>query len=94
MSGRLSGLKDAIKAERQPPTQKEPREQPAPVTRPASTRARARVGKHAVVGYYSPELSTTLNVMAAERRTTVQAILGEAIDLWLRENGKHPFGER
>jgi hypothetical protein len=24
----------------------------------------------------------------------LQAILGEAIDLWLRENGKHPFGGR
>lgn len=95
MSGRLSGLKNAIKAERQPPpAQKELSEQPVPVTRPVSTRAKARVGKHAVVGYYSTELSTTLNVMAAERRMTVQAILGEAIDLWLRENGKHPFGER
>jgi hypothetical protein len=29
-----------------------------------------------------------------ERDTTLQAILGEAIDLWLREQGKHPFGER
>jgi hypothetical protein len=46
------------------------------------------------VGYFSPELSRTLNMMATERDTTLQAILGEAIDLWLRENGKHPFGER
>ena len=36
----------------------------------------------------------TLNMMATERDTTLQAVLGEAIDLWLRENGKHPFGER
>jgi len=67
MSGRLSGLKDAIKAERQLPAQKELSEQPVPMTKPTSTRAKAREGKHAVVGYYSPELSTTLNVMAAER---------------------------
>jgi hypothetical protein len=92
MSGRLSGLKDALKAERQPP--KELAAEPKPAAVPASTRAKARVGKHAVVGYFSPELSTTLNVMAAERRTTVQALLGEAIDLLMRENGKHPFGER
>jgi hypothetical protein len=38
--------------------------------------------------------SRTLNMMATERDKTLQAILGEAIDLWLRENGKHPFGER
>ncbi len=92
MSGRLSGLKEALKAKREPP-----REQ-APPTEPdqprVSTRAKARVGKRAVVGYFSPELARTLNVMATERDTTLQAILGEAIDVWLREQGKHPFGER
>jgi hypothetical protein len=94
MSGRLTGLKDALKAERQPPP-KEPAAAPgAPVVATSSTRAKARVGKRALVGYFSPELSRTLNVMATERDTTLQAILGEAIDLWLRENGKHPFGER
>ena len=90
MSGRLAGLKNALKADREPP--KEPVTQEAPVR--SSTRAKAREGKRALVGYYSPELSRTLNVMATERDTTLQAILGEAIDLWLREQGKHPFGER
>jgi hypothetical protein len=94
MSGRLSGLKDAIKAERQPQPKPQTDESQAPAVKPSGTRAKARVGKHAVVGYFSPELSTTLNVMAAERRSTVQALLGEAIDLLMRENGKHPFGER
>jgi hypothetical protein len=93
MSGRLSGLRDSLKAERQPP-----RKEPAvPEVTPSireSTRAKARVGKRALVGYFSPELSRTLNMMATERDTTLQAILGEAVDLWLRENGKHPFGER
>jgi hypothetical protein len=93
MSGRLSGLKDAIKAEREPP-----KKTPAPLKESAqlatSTRAKARIGKRAVVGYFSPELARTLNGLANDRDTTLQAILGEAIDLWLRENGKHPFGER
>jgi hypothetical protein len=94
MSGRLSGLKDAIRAERQPPKAENPTaSEPTAPTRP-STRAKARVGKRAVVGYFSPELARMLNVMATERDTTLQAILGEAIDLWLREQGKHPFGER
>jgi hypothetical protein len=93
MSGRLSGLKDAIKAEREPPkkTPVAPEESARPAT---GTRAKARIGKRAVVGYFSPELARTLNGMANDRDTTLQAILGEAIDLWLRENGKHPFGER
>jgi hypothetical protein len=96
MSGRLSGLKDALKAERHParkqaPTAVDPAQ--TDTSRP-SARAKARVGKRAVVGYFSPELARTLNVMAIERDMTLQAILGEAIDLWLREQGKHPFGER
>lgn len=93
MSGRLSGLKDALRAERQPP-KKESVAQEVPAPNRVSTRAKARVGKRALVGYFSPELSRTLNMMATERDTTLQAVLGEAIDLWLRENGKHPFGER
>ena len=93
MSGRLSGLKASLKADREPsahlvaPTQEEP------LVR-KSTRAKARENKRAVVGYFSPELQRTLNVLAVERDTTLQAILGEAIDLWLRDQGKHPFGER
>jgi hypothetical protein len=96
MSGRLAGLKDELKARREPPP-REGLEATSPVPKPAtggSTRAKARVGKRALVGYFSPELSRTLNVMATERDSTLQAILGEAIDLWLREQGKHPFGER
>jgi hypothetical protein len=79
MTGRLSGLKASLKADREQP--------PAAAAPP-------RENKRAVVGYFSPELQRTLNVMAVERDTTLQAILGEAIDLWLREQGKHPFGER
>jgi len=32
--------------------------------------------------------------MALEEETSMQALLGEAIDLLMRERGKHPFGER
>lgn len=93
MSGRLSGLKASLKADREPPGKAEIVETIEETPR-KSTRAKARENKRAVVGYYSPELQRTLNVMAVERDTTLQAILGEAIDLWLREQGKHPFGER
>ena len=90
MRGRLSGLKASLKADREPLKQAVTTgEAPRP-----STRAKARENKRAVVGYFSPELQRTLNIMATERDTTLQAVLGEAIDLWLREQGKHPFGER
>lgn len=58
------------------------------------TRRPAREGKKGVVGYFSPELSRSLNVMAAEEDTSVQALMGEAFDLLFRSRGKHPFGER
>ena len=94
MSGRLSGLKASLKADREPPKKPDPVAQATAEPPRKSTRAKARENKRAVVGYYSPELQRTLNIMATERDTTLQAILGEAIDLWLREQGKHPFGER
>ena len=56
---------------------------PDPTTATPATRA-----------YFSPEVSRGLNMLAAEQGTTLQALLGEAIDLLMRQHGKHPFGER
>ena len=53
-----------------------------------------RAGKKTVAGHYSAELSKTLNRIAVDENSSVQALLGEAIDLLMRERGKHPFGER
>ena len=68
-----------------------------PVTERAGegpARATARHGKKAVSAYFSADVSRGLNVLAAENGTTLQALLGEAIDLLMRQYGKHPFGER
>ncbi|MBB3345967.1 ribbon-helix-helix domain-containing protein [Sphingomonas sp. BK069] len=54
----------------------------------------SRRGKKAVSAYFSPEVSRALNVLAAENETTLQALMGEAIDLLMRQYGRHPFGER
>lgn len=59
-----------------------------------AARATARQGKKAVSAYFSADVSRGLNVLAAENGTTLQALLGEAIDLLMRQYGKHPFGER
>lgn len=65
-----------------------------PAVAAAPGRTPARVGKKAVGGYFSPQLSQTLNILALEQNTTLQALLGEAIDDLMRKYGKHPFGER
>jgi hypothetical protein len=53
-----------------------------------------RADKKTVAGHYSPDVKKTLNIMAADEGSTLQALLGEAIDLLMRQRGKHPFGER
>lgn len=60
----------------------------------ASTKAKARDGKKAVVGYFSEDLSRQLRIMSIEEGVTVQALIGEALDMLMRARGKHPFGER
>lgn len=86
---RFSGLKNALEAEDTKATEDrtEPAEQP-------SARAKAREGKKAVVGYFSPGVNRALRGLAADEDTTVQALLGEAIDLLMRARSRHPFGER
>ena len=53
-----------------------------------------RQGKKALIAYFSPGVSKTLRQLALDEDTTMQALLGEAIDLLMRDRGKHPFGER
>ena len=69
------------------------------VSEPSQPAAGSRVrkpreGKKLVGGYFSQELSRGINVLAAEQGTSIQALLGEAIDDLMRKHGKHPYGER
>jgi hypothetical protein len=67
---------------------------PAPAELTATAKAKAREGKKALVGYFSANMSRQVRVMAIEEGVTMQALIGEAIDLLMRDRGKHPFGER
>lgn len=80
---------DAIRTDRSKAAQ-----QPAPATPVASGKTPARIGKKAVSGYFTPELSRAVHLLALEQNTSLQALLGEALDDLLRKYGKHPFGER
>ena len=53
-----------------------------------------RGGKKAVSGYFSPEVSRGLHMLALEQGSNLQALMGEAFDDLMRKYGKHPFGER
>ena len=61
---------------------------------PRVGRAAVRQGKKAVSGYFSPEVSRGLHLLALEQDTSLQALMGEAFDDLMRKYGKHPFGDR
>ena len=63
---------------------------PHPVTAlPARTKAApSREGRVLVGGFFSPEVQTALKVIAAEERTTLQALLTEAINTVFAHRGR------
>ena len=54
---------------------------------PVAAPAKARIGKTMVAGYFSPEMARAVKLLAVERGVTVQALIGEALDLVLRQAG-------
>ncbi len=70
--------------------------QPIPVDKPSpsATIAKARAGKTMIAGYFSPEMARAVKMLAVERGVTVQALIGEGLDMVLRQHSKNPFQER
>ena len=83
----------AIKSERasRPPGREAETETPATGS---PSRTPARVGKKAISGYFSAEMSRDLHRLGLEQDKSLQALMGEALDDLLRKYGKHPYGER
>jgi hypothetical protein len=82
------GLKAQIEAEKATTA-------PHPGTyRDPNTKRGGREGKKALIAYFSPDVSKALGRMAIDEDTTMQALIGEAIDLLMESRGKHRFGER
>lgn len=84
---------DAIKAERACRPAGETAETEVSPSGSAS-RTGARIGKKAISGYFSAEMSRALHLLGIEQGLSLQALMGEAFDDLLRKYGKHPFGER
>ena len=62
--------------------------QPADEHSQRSKRAPSRGGRVLVGGFFSPEVQTALKVLAAEERTTLQALLTEAINTVFAKRGR------
>ena len=52
-----------------------------------STRQPSRIGKASVTGYFAPEVRKQLRRLAADRDTTIQALLGEALNDLFAKHG-------
>ncbi len=86
MSTRKPTSARATSSKAKSPTKRTRAKQPA--------RAKARVGKKAIVGYFSPELSKQIGMLAVQEDTSIQAIVGEALDMLLEDRGLKSAGER
>ena len=63
---------------------------PAPIAAPSRARPTpgARQGTKLIGGHFAPVVSTQLRILAAEEGTTVQSLLGEALDDLFVKKGK------
>ena len=69
---------------------KAPPEQAAPDPRAGQP---GRVGKVSVAGHFAPEVRRQLKRLAADRDTTVQALLGEALNDLFAKHGMAEIAE-
>lgn len=61
---------------------------PARAPRTATAATRSRDGRVLVAGHFAPNVQIELKVIAAQERTTVQALLEEAINTVFAKRGK------
>ena len=64
---------------------------PARAAKPAAVRSRE--GRVLVGGHFAPEVQTALKIIAAQERTTVQALLAEGINTVFAKRGKPEIAE-
>lgn len=58
----------------------------------SSTPPPSRVGRKAISGYFSPEMSLALHTCARRNGVSLQALMAEAFDDVLRKYGESPIG--
>ena len=68
-----------------------PAAQPERASRPAAVPSRS--GRVLVGGHFAPEVQTALKIIAAEERTTVQALLAEGINTVFAKRRKPEIAE-
>lgn len=55
--------------------------------------AGSRVGRKQIAGFFSPEMSLAMHMLALHQGRSLQALMGEAFNDVLRKYGESPVGE-
>jgi hypothetical protein len=71
---------------------------PAPVTAAtgegtAPPRPESRVGRKQIAGFFTPEMSFAMHMLARRQGRSLQALMAEAFNDVLRKHGESPIGE-
>jgi hypothetical protein len=59
----------------------------------ASTRPESRVGRKQIAGFFTPEMSFAMHMLARRQGRSLQALMAEAFNDVLRKHGESPIGE-
>jgi len=86
----LQAMLDRAKAGGDAPATLAPSVAPTPA-KPVQT---GRQGTKLIGGHFAPEVSTQLRILAAEEGTTVQSLLGEALDDLFVKKGRSRANRR
>lgn len=59
----------------------------------APTRAQSREGRKQIAGFFTPEMSFAMHMLARRQGRSLQALMAEAFNDVLRKHGETPVGE-
>ena len=60
---------------------------------PVSPRPESRVGRKQIVGFFTPEMSFAMHMLARRQGRSLQSLMAEAFNDVLRKHGESPIGE-
>lgn len=70
---------------------------PAPAAgegdRPQPARATSREGRKQIAGFFTPEMSLAMHMLARRQGRSLQSLMAEAFNDVLRKHGESPVGE-
>lgn len=67
---------------------------PAPAeAEPISASAPSRQGRKQIAGFFTPDMSFAMHMLARRQGRSLQALMGEAFNDVLRKHGESPIGD-